>query len=265
MEENKKLYSNREITIATFFGGPMAAGYLMKKNFQVMGDSDMAGKSLLIGIISSIIIFGVLYSLPEPVMDKIPQPLIPAIYTAIISLIVNKLQGPFIKEHKENGGLYHSGWKAAGVGSISMLILIVGIVIVAFLTGDIAPKTDFDSVRYKREAAQFTENESKAIEIYKLVGTADPDFLKGELERSQGLWRSNKDIIIKLNSFKDIPKDQNLLNQDLLRYCDLRLQLGQLLIQSTIENSEKYIPEITRIGLEINKLMKDISTKNNEP
>jgi len=32
MEEPKKLFSQRAIAIATYFGGPAAAGYLIKKN-----------------------------------------------------------------------------------------------------------------------------------------------------------------------------------------------------------------------------------------
>jgi len=258
MEANIKLYSNREITIATFFGGPLAAGYLMKKNFQAMGDSDMADKSLLIGIISTIIIFGVLISLPESILDVIPQPLIPAIYTAIISLIVNKLQGQFIKEHKDNGGLYHSGWKAAGVGALAMLILLAVIAIIAFFAGDFAAKSDFDTVGYNKEVAKFTTNESKSIEVFKVLTTADASFVKGEFEKGLKLWKNNKDIVKSLDSYKDLPTELHEQNQLLMKYCDLRIQQSGLFIKSISEDTDKYISDITRISEEIDKIIKKL-------
>lgn len=46
MEEHSKLYSKLEITIATYFGGPLAAGYLVKKNYQVMGKTKKGDLSI---------------------------------------------------------------------------------------------------------------------------------------------------------------------------------------------------------------------------
>jgi len=258
MEENIKLYSNREISIATFFGGPLAAGYLVKKNYQVMGDSNRADKSLLIGIISTIIMFAGLFSLPEPIIDKIPEPLIPAIYAAIISLIVSKLQGPFIKAHKENGGLFHSGWKAAGVGAVAMLILFAGIAVVAFFAGDFAVKSDFDALGYDKETAKFTANETKAMEVFKVLGTADAIYLKDEFEKGLILWKSNRDIINRLNSYKNLPKTLQLQNQKLLKYCELRIQQSDVILKSLAEDTDKYISDANRIGEDIDKIIKDL-------
>lgn len=260
MEENKKLYSNREITIATFFGGPLAAGYLMKKNFQVMGDFEKADKSLLIGIISTIIIFGSILSLSDSVINHIPKPLIPGIYTAIISWIVNKLQGPYIKEYKENGGLYYSGWKAAGVGAVTMLILIAAIAIVAFFVGDIVNvvKSDFDTVGYNKEVAMFNANESKSTEVFKVLSTADTSYVKGEFEKSLELWNRNKNIAKSLDSYRHLPKDFHAKNLSLMRYCDLRIQQCELFIKSISEDTNSYMPDINRNGEEIDKILKEL-------
>ena len=93
MEETKKFYSQRAITIATFFGGPLAAGYLIKKNYEALSEPDIAKRSHIIGITSTIILFGGLYSLPEKIIDNIPNTIIPILYSAVIYLIVEKLQG----------------------------------------------------------------------------------------------------------------------------------------------------------------------------
>lgn len=256
MDDNIKIYSNREITIATFFGGPLAAGYLVKKNYQVMRDTDKANKSFWIGIITTIVLFIVIFSLPESVLDKTPQQLIPIIYTSIISLIVNNLQGQFIKAHKENGGQYHSGWKVAKVGVVSMLILLATIAIVAFFAGDFSANANFDSTGYNKEVAKFTENESKSIEVFKVLSTADTSYLKGEFTKSLELWKGNKEIINKLNYYKNLPKELHSQNQILLEYCDLRIQQSKLFIKLINEDTDKYTSDINRIGEDIDKNIK---------
>jgi len=258
MEENIKLYSNREITIATFFGGPLAAGYLMKKNFQVMGDFERAKLALLIGIISTIIIFAVFLTLPESIQDVIPQPLIPVIYTAIISLIVNKLQGPFLKEYKDKGGIYHSGWRAAGVGALAMLIILASIAIIAFFVGDFVGKPVFDIVEYNKEAAKFNTNESKSLAVFKVLATADSSTVKNEFKKGLELWKNNKEIVKSLDSYKRLPKVLHTKNQLLLRYCDLRIQQSGLFIKTISEDTDKYLTDLNRIGEEIDKIIKQL-------
>ncbi|PIQ15846.1 MAG: hypothetical protein COW67_06180, partial [Flavobacteriales bacterium CG18_big_fil_WC_8_21_14_2_50_32_9] len=156
MKENtKKFYSQRAITIATYFGGPLAAGYLIKKNYETLEQPDNAKKSLLYGIISTLLLFAVIFSIPEDILNKIPNVVIPAIYTGIIYLMVEKYQGESLKNHKDAGGEFYSGWKAAGVGAISMLILAAGIFMIAFIYGDLSNvSSDFDTVTYDKEVAK---------------------------------------------------------------------------------------------------------------
>ena len=56
--ENKdlKIFTNKAISIATFFGGPLAAGLLISKNFKVFGNENAARNSIFIGIISTILL-----------------------------------------------------------------------------------------------------------------------------------------------------------------------------------------------------------------
>ena len=50
LSQGVKLYSSINIVGSTFFGGPLAAGYLLSKNFKNLGDGDAARTSLLIAI-----------------------------------------------------------------------------------------------------------------------------------------------------------------------------------------------------------------------
>jgi len=173
MEENKKLYSQKAIGIATFFGGPMAAGYLVKKNYQSLGQESHAKKAFLIGIVSTLLLFAGIFSIPESIIDKIPNAIIPAIYTGIIYLIVEKLQGQNLKEHLEYGRVFYSAWRAAGIGAISMMILLLSIVTTAFIASDLSktePNSDiattdieFDSFFDNKEAAVKSKHRNISI------------------------------------------------------------------------------------------------------
>jgi hypothetical protein len=262
MEEIKRYYSQRAITIATYFGGPLAAGYLVKKNYETLEQPDNAKKSLIIGIISTILIFAGIFSIPEEIIDKIPNALIPLIYTGIIYLIVEKVQGESLKNHKDSGGEFYSGWKAAGVGAIAMLILAAGIAIIAFISGDLSnSQSDFNTAAYDKEVAKFVENENKALAVFKVIETQTPDYLIKEFNKDIIIWKENKEIVKGLNSIGDLPKE--LINQNtlLLKYCDLRIQHYEIILKAVSEDTDKYVSDIDRIGLEINKILGDLKLK----
>lgn len=130
-KNNYKLYSEMAISTAVFFGGPLAAGILISKNFKSINKYDAAKKAMFWGIWGMLGLLIILSILPNNIIDKSPSTLIPLIYTAIISSLVSKHQGPFIKKHKENGGKFYSGWKAAGIGFICA-ILSIGVFLLTF-------------------------------------------------------------------------------------------------------------------------------------
>ena len=259
MEETKKFYSQKAISIATYFGGPLAAGYLIKKNFEVLNQPDNGQKSLIIGIISTLLLFAGIFSIPEPIIDKIPQPVIPLIYTGIIYLIVEKLQGKKLQEHKDSGGDFHSGWKAAGVGAIAMIILFGFMMIAGFIAGDLSTKNvDFDYVAYDKEVAKFVDNENKAISVFNVVETAKPDYLIKEFSKGLVLWKENKEIVQKLSTIENLPIELQEQNVKLSKYCDLRIQHNEIIINAITEDTDRYVSEIERIGSEINKILEEL-------
>jgi hypothetical protein len=129
----ERIFTNKAISLATFIGGPLSAGILISKNYKVFGDEESAKKAMYLGIISTLIVFAIIFLIPEHIMGKIPNALFPAIYTLIITLLVNKFQGNQIKRHLENNGLQASYWVAAGYGSIGLVVIIVFIFSMIFL------------------------------------------------------------------------------------------------------------------------------------
>jgi hypothetical protein len=259
MEETKRFYSQRAIAIATYFGGPLAAGYLVKKNYETLEQPDSAKKSLFIGIVSTVLLFAGIFSIPEAVIDKVPNFLIPAIYTGIIYLIVERVQGESLRKHKDSGGEFYSGWKAAGVGAIAMLILVAGIALSAFIAGDFSnTQTGFDGANYDRGIAKFTENENKALAVFDVIETESPDVLMHEFGKATGLWQENRKIVKGLIAMENLPKELSGQNALLLKYCDLRIQHNEIILKAISEDTDQYIFEIDRIGSEINQVLEKL-------
>ena len=263
MEQTKKFYSQRAITIATYFGGPLAAGYLVKKNYETLGQPENGKKALIFGIVSSILLFAGIFSIPEPIIDKIPSALIPLIYTILIYWIVEKLHGDTLNLHKESGGEFYSGWKAAGIGAIAMSILIAGIALVAFIAGDLSnAQSNFDSVTYDKEVAMFVDNENKAIAVFNVIETQTADYLIKELSNGIVLWKENREIIKRLSAIENLPKDLSDQNLKLSIYCELRIKHNEIIIKAVSEDTDRYVSEIERVGSEINQILIDLKQKN---
>lgn len=260
MEAIKKFYSEKAISIATYIGGPLAAGYLIQKNFETLEQPDKARKSLIIGIISTIVLFAGIFAIPEVIIDKIPKFLIPAVYTGIIFFIVNRIQGETLKNHKESNGEFYSGWKAAGIGAIALVIIFAGIFLTAFIAGDFSnTQVDFDAALYEKEAAEFEKNERTALAVFNVMETQTPDYLIKEFEKGNVLWQENKEIINGLNSFENIPQELLDINKRLLIYCDLRVELNNLFIKAVKEDTDEYASEAERIGMEINQTLGNLN------
>lgn len=120
---SQKIFTNTAIAAATFVGGPIVAGFLIAKNFRVFGNENAARNSIFIGIISTILLFAGIFAIPEAIIDKIPQALIPAVYTAIIAVIVEKMQAKKIKDFLASDGQKASNWQAAGYGLAGLVII----------------------------------------------------------------------------------------------------------------------------------------------
>ncbi len=258
MEESRKLYSQRTIAIATYIGTPAVAGYLVQKNYQAFGQDIKGRNSLIIGIVSTLLMFIAIFSIPEHIIDKIPNFLIPLIYMGIIYLVVEKLQGDWLKSHKDNNGEFFSAWKAAGIGAIFLVILCVIGFAVAFILGDLFG-TDFDAINYDHKMEQFVENENESLKVFNVIETAESAYLVREFDKNVDLWKNNKLIVIELQNIENLPNELVEQNEILLRYCNLRIQHNELIEKAVLENTEKYVTEIENIGMQINSVLKELN------
>jgi hypothetical protein len=128
-----RLYGETAVRGATFFGGPLVAGYLIAENYKLLGHHEKAKATWLYAIAASVIILGGVFMIPETA--NIPNYIIPLAYAWGASLIVHQTQGNEIKKHIATGGQLFSFWRVAGISLVG-LIITVGILFLAILLTD---------------------------------------------------------------------------------------------------------------------------------
>lgn len=253
--KNLKFYSQKSIGLATFIGGPLASGYLIRENYLSLNKPDEGKKALFIGIIATIVIFGGIFMLPEAIIDKLPNQLLPLIYTGIIYLIVEKIHGTVLNQHKENGNEFFSGWKAAGIGFISLIILAIGIFGYIYLSPDGA-----EIEKYNIEFSKFSKNETESLIFYDHLKTESDSLLIQELNNVIiPKWKENIKIINRSNEIKDLPIEYLEQNKMLLKYSELRIETFELFKKAINDNTGKYVNELDRIHLEIDEQLKKLN------
>jgi len=257
MEESKKLFSQKAISIATFFGGPAAAGYLIKKNYDAFDQQEQGKTAFVIGLVITLLLIILFYTLPDSVSDKIPNAVLPAIYSAVVYWLVDKTQGARIEAHEAMGGEFYSRWKAAGIGAVFMVLLLVLIFGSLYLSGDLYGP-GFDTTRYDKEASKFAENEEQALAVFGMMETTAPDVIVQELAKGTALWKENKEVLQRLASFEHLPDKLLRNNKKLMHYCDLRIAHGEYIIRALNENTDQYDADIERIGSEIEKILGEL-------
>lgn len=251
-----RFYSQRAIAIATFFGGPLAAGYLVRQNFINLDKEDYGKYALIIGVLSTLLIFVVIFSIPEHIIEKIPSPLIPAIYTLIIYFIIEKLQGEKLNEHKKSNGEFQSAWKAAGVGFICTVIISGGVLGYVYLATD-----NFDAKKYDSQLAIFSENESIALELFNKIEHSQKQELLTFIDSiGLPLWEINIKILDELDKMEGIYEELIIQNGILRNYCNLRIEQYKI-----IRNAVFYDATIDEIEMQkiAEKIDYEISKLNN--
>lgn len=250
-----KLYSSNAISGATFLGGPLAAGYLISENFKALDKPDEGRKSLIIGILATIVLFGGIFMLPEKIADKIPRQIIPLIYTGIIWGIVEWKQGETLKAHKENENSFFSGWKAAGIGLISLLIIGIGIFGYAYIESSNPAYEIYDT-----KIAEFSKNENESLTFYDNIDSKSNSTLLSELDNKViPKWKSNIQLINELNSLDGISSDLLDQNKALLKYSELRLEAFLLIRKAVSEETDKYDSQLNMLNIKIDNELKKLN------
>ncbi|WP_316836978.1 hypothetical protein [Pedobacter nutrimenti] len=164
----EKIYKDRAIWLGTFLGGPLVAGYFIAENFKVFGEYDKAKKTWIYTVIATIILFGGIFLIPDNV--KIPNQIIPLIYTGIASYLLKHFQGQNIEIYINSGGEFFSWWRTVGIGLIGLVItfvLIFGFALLSDTTSTVGTNTHTYGIM-KHEIA-FDKNNISESEVNKIA------------------------------------------------------------------------------------------------
>lgn len=249
--EQYKLYSAMSIRIATFLGTPIAAGILIRKNYVMLGDEDKGKNALIISIIATLGLFVVLYFIPESMMDRIPNLVIPIMYMTIVHYYVQSTLDAALKKHEANGGAFYSGWRAAGIGLLVSAILVPAIFLYAYY----GPQ-DFDAEAYDSGIERFQKNEEEALAVYDMPEDLSAvDFIR---ETGIPLWEENIEITQELDKIEGLYPEYIEQNKILREYSEIRVESYQLLEKAIIEQTSKYNRKLELLYSKIDATLADL-------
>lgn len=111
-----KYFSIRAISIATYLGGPLVGGILVSLNFKRFQQKEKAYWALIISFLATVVLMWTIFQVPENILERIPNFLLPLIYTPIVVFIAEKQQKQEIQKLAEQEAEKEPWWKAVGVG-----------------------------------------------------------------------------------------------------------------------------------------------------
>ncbi len=250
-----KLYSKKSIGVATFLGGPLAACLMMRRNFLNLGDEKSGLITIFIGGLATMGILIAAILIPDNAFGKSYSFIVPAIYTGIIMLVLENSQGKALKLQQELVDGFYSGWRAAGVGLLSALILIGSLVAYVFL-GPVDPTVE----AYDEMLTEFSQNEEQAMKLYDLLQSEEynkvPDFVVTE---GIPIWQENLSLLKSFGYIQGVPEELTSNVKLLNKYCFLRIQSYDLIRKIILEDTNAYDSQLDKINEEIDFVLTELN------
>lgn len=255
IETTSKFYTKKAIGIATFIGGPAAAGYLIGVNFRNLNETSKGLTALVLGIVFTLFLLSLGFILPEPVLDKFPSAFLPMIYTGLIYIIVDNTQGKALKEHEEKGNEFFSAWRAAGIGLVSLMLILLLIFGYIFLYDNTDVYSEYDA-----KMAVFQSNEVESLKFYDHITTSSRLSLIQELDNSVlPKWGENLQIIEELNKLDGLPQELQHQNKLLAEYSLLRIETFKVFRKAIEEDTEQYHNELDEQHRKIDRVLEELN------
>lgn len=202
----EKIYKDRAIWLGSFLGGPLVAGYFIAENFKVFKDYEKAKTTWIIAIISTIIVFGTIFLIPENV--NIPNQIIPLIYTGIAYYVAKHFQEQKIKDHVNNGGEFFNWYRTIGTALIGLLITVVAVITI-FLFIDKATSSEITKEYGVMNNEIVFDNSVSAAEVDKIaVAFEKTTFFDNTVTKFAYLKKINNNYEISISCNKSIQNER---------------------------------------------------------
>jgi hypothetical protein len=128
------MYTERAISGSTFLGGPLAGMYLIAHNFKTMGKDTEAKYTWIIGLIVTLIGVPLIISITDRIIPESLSRMFHFLWLIPVYGVVKHYQEDAIGDHLFRGGKKGSAWKAAGIGLVAMIVLLLYIVVISIAT-----------------------------------------------------------------------------------------------------------------------------------
>jgi hypothetical protein len=106
-----KIYTPNQVALGSYLGGPLAAIYFLKGNFDTLGKDALSKKTILIGTLISIVLLSLMPFIPE----STPNSLIPLLYLIPAIIVVKKFQLSKQEIFESPEFSFQSNWKVFGM------------------------------------------------------------------------------------------------------------------------------------------------------
>lgn len=117
-----KLYRIADISLAIFLGSPLAGGILLRHNYACNGNRKKGSVLLAVSALITLAIDAAIFLMPANIIDRIPNLLIPLIYTTILFPVVDALQRKSNEAHAAAEGAFYSTWRSLGISLVVALV-----------------------------------------------------------------------------------------------------------------------------------------------
>lgn len=250
-----KLFSIKSITLATFLGGPLISGILIRKNYINLGNKKYANYAFWLGVFSFIFLIILLNLIPENIFDMIPRYVFPAIYSPIILYFIEKFQGKALKEHAENNGEFYSNWIVAGI-SLIFIVIVLGIILLGEMNSENIEKLNDG---YK----QISQNEEKAMMLYYHLNSSNHENCLYFIDNT-GIpaWEENIRILNELDEMVSFDYDTYTQIQLLKKYTNLRILVFRYIKEAILNNETNPNYKINYTHQKIEEVVQELNTLN---
>lgn len=216
-----KIFTEKQIYTATFFGGPIPPGILIYKNFKRIGDEKKATWALAITGIFTISIFYGIMKIPEEISGKIPDILFTTLYTFIVYTIYNNLLAEKINEYIRDDENEASNWTVAGYTVMGIVLNLIIIFAFAFVQpafpGD---KYEFGEMNHEifYDEGDISETDLQAIGM----ALARFQYFNNDAKQSVRVDKLNNRYVLIIPLQKEYWQDQGIINE--LEYLKVMLK-----------------------------------------
>lgn len=152
------------------------------------------------------------------------------------------------------GYAFIPGMKQSENKGLNRLTITAIVVTVLLPAGIIYKSLSNDFEKYNTHIQQFAQLEQQALSIYKLPQPATFEKQITTIHFGITSWEKSIQLLSEVNQMNvsKVYKDQS---EKLKEYCEIRLRVFRIMQKAIEENTEKYIPEIDRLNLQIDSML----------